>query len=113
MIKLFRRLFRPSIPRRPKYGRCTWVGEEKYAEYRDRESGRIYVKMWDGGYDTFYPALYISIPTAIRILWQAITFELGPRGLPRCKIHLIHLKRPSMKSAKESIEQMLVHYRVI
>lgn len=113
MIKLLRRLFRPSIPRRRKFVSRVWALEERHVEYRERESGRIYVKVWESGDGTFYPTLYISIPTAIRILWQAIAFERGPRGLPRCAIHLFRLKRPTRKFAQESIEQMLIHYRII
>ena len=114
MTMRFERLFRPALTDyRGKPVPIIWVGDETYTACLNPRTNRIYVKMWNGGDGKFYPTVCISIPTAIRILWLSLTWEFGLRRFPRCAFHLLGFKSRSMNAAQESVQAMLIRYRII
>jgi hypothetical protein len=114
MTKNLEWLLRPELTDyRGKPVPVIWVGDETYAVCLNPRTNRIYVKMWNAGYGKFYPTVYISIPTVLRILWLSLTWEFGWRRFPRCGFSLLGFKSRSMSAAKDSVQAMLIRYRII
>ena len=114
MIQYFSKLVRPLMV--DDDGEATsffWAGSESYAACLNPNTGRLHGTLWNGGDGDFYPTVYVSPLTALRIGSQEPIIKLTLRGFPRCALELTRITGFSMTDAQTSFETILGDLRII
>ncbi len=113
-MKAFKQLFRPSlvadngdaIP-------LIWIGDDQRAVCMNPNSTRVYATLWHDGYRKYYPTIYVSFASAIRLLLQREAFGLGLRSFPRCSLEVVRFKCFSMAEAQAEFLEFLTDLRIV
>jgi hypothetical protein len=90
-----------------------WIGDENQAVYLNPNSAKVYAILRHDGFRKYYPTLYVSIPTALRLLSQRAAFGLRLRNFSHCAVEIFRLKCRSMAQAQECIDEFLTDLRII
>jgi hypothetical protein len=113
-MNVFTQLFRSSlVAENGEEIAFVWIGDDEHAVYMNPNSAKVYATLWHDGYCKYYPTIYVSVPSAIRILLQREAFGLGLRCFPRCALDVCRLKCFSMAEAQECLQELLTDLRLI
>ena len=90
-----------------------WIGDENQAVCINPDSAKVYAILRHDGFRKYYPTVYVSIPTALRLLSQRAAFGLRLRNFSRCAVEVFRLECRSMPQAQETIDEWLTDLRII
>jgi hypothetical protein len=89
-----------------------WIGDENQAVCINPNSAKVYAILRHDGFRKYYPTLYVSIPTALRLHSQRAAFGLRLRIFSPCTVEVFRLKCRSMAQAQECIDELLTDLRI-
>ena len=113
-MNAFTQLFRASlVAENGEELSAVWVGDDEHAVYLNPNSTRVYATLWHDGYCKYYPTIYVSFASAIRLLLQREAFGLGLRSFPRCSLEVVRFKCFSMAEAKAEFLEFLTDLRIV
>ena len=82
-MKVFSPLFCPSLfAENDEEISFVWIGDDDLAVCINPNSGRVYATLWHDGHYGYYPIIYVSVLSAIRMFVQRERFGLRLRSFP-------------------------------
>jgi hypothetical protein len=87
--------------------RHLWVSEEEKATLIDPDAGKVIAQVWHDGCGKYYPIVFVSPWTAIRLISRECSMLVSLLAFPRFTVELYRLKHDTIGEAQTEIESYL------